>query len=420
MDHQTLIILLAAFFGLLMTWGVGANDLANVLSTSVGSKAVSIRLGIVIAVIFEFAGALLGGGEVTNTIRSGLIDVSFLANTPHILIYGMLAAMAAGSVWMFLASYWGMPVSITHTIVGSVLGFGVVVVGVDAIHWEQVELIAVSWVISPIIASVAAYLLLQSVQRSIIGTADPLINARRYVPLYLFLVGFVLSAITVIKGLRHLGYTLGFGVEVLIAFGCGLIVLGFGSLLLRRVNPKEIGTFRQQFGAVERMFGVLMIFTACAMVFAHGSNDVAIAMGPMTAIIGIVLNQSTDQNGLLVYGTLAYGCVGVVLGLMMYGRKVMRTVGKKITELTPSRAFCATLSAASVVVVSTSIGIPVSATTTLVGGVLGVGLARGIGALDVRVMRNIFMSWVVTIPVGATLTIIFFYLFQHVLNIAFH
>jgi len=417
MDHSFIFIILACGFGLFMTWGVGANDLANVMSTTMGSRAISVRQAIIIAVIFEFAGAFLAGGGVTETIRHGIFDVQLLSSQPETLIYGMLAVLLAGSTWMLFASYQGLPVSITHTIIGSIIGFAVSSIGVDAVNWDEVSLIGASWLSSPIIAAIFAYGLFLSIQHFILGTATPLKNAIRYAPFYLFAVGLIMSITTVLKGICHLGMHLAVWSSIAIAICTAFLTLGVGTFLIRRLKLKatcpEGDSLHTQFIQSERIFAVLMLFTACAMVFAHGSNDVANAVGPMATIMSIVQHEGKIViDNLMPHWILFMGCSGVVIGFLMYGRKVIATVGGNITTLTPSRAFAATLAAAATVVFATTTGIPVSATQTLVGAVLGVGLARGIGALNLRVIRNIFMSWIITLPAGALLTIIYFHLFQ--------
>jgi PiT family inorganic phosphate transporter len=417
MDNGQLFIVFACVLGLFMTWGVGANDLANVMSTSIGSRAISTRQALIIGVVFELAGALLGGDEVMDTIRRGIINTEVFNPAPHVIIYGMLAVLLAGASWMLTASYFGLPVSITNAIVGSIVGFGAIVLGTDAIHWQRVGCIAISWVASPALAGIAAYLLFISIQRLILASATPYQNAKRYIPYYLFLVGTILSSITIINALQHLGIVFHTIVRIGIALGFGFTTMLIGSYFLRRYRLHANAQQRTQFTFVEKMFGNLMAFTACAMVFAHGSNDVPIAVGPIAAVLNIVGHagqMATDEP--LPQWLLILGCFGVIVGLLTYGRRVIATVGSNITSLTPSRAFAATLAAATTVVVSTSFGIPVSATQTLVGGVLGVGLARGIGALNLRVIRNIFMSWVITLPAACLLTILYFYLFQWLFN----
>lgn len=410
-------ILLACGVGFFMTWGVGANDLANIMSTTMGSKAITPRQAIVIAVLFEFAGAFFGSGHVTSTIRTGIINIDSVHPEVY-LIYGMLAILMAGSVWMTLASVIGMPVSITNAIVGGLVGFGAIVLGVDTIHWETVRRIAISWVCSPLIAGLVSYLLFILIQKRILSRSQPQLAMKKFLPVFLFGVGTVLSIMMVLKGFEHFGvhfsFIIGFGLVVLTS----VLVLGLGYGLLWRIPKAHHNDLHGQLIYVEKIFGILMGLTACAMVFAHGSNDVAIAVGPIAAVLGVVHSgESLSAATPIPSWAVALGAFGVVLGFLTYGRKVIETVGSGITALTPSRAFSATLAAATTVIVSTSTGIPVSATQTLVGAVLGVGLARGIGALNLTVIRNIFTSWVVTIPATASICIVFFFLLRFVFNI---
>lgn len=398
-----------------MTWGVGANDLANVMSTTMGSKAVTVKQAMLIAIIFEFAGAFLGGTDVTETMRDGIINTEQLTTSPLILIEGMLGVLMACTIWMNLASYFGVPVSITNALVGSMVGFGSLVLGAEAVHWNQVSHIAIGWITSPIIAGVTAYTLFLSIQQTIFIRSNPLEKAKIYIPIYLFLIGGILSFITVFKGLKHFDIHLSWMQDIAVMLLSSISITLLGMLIIRRIPEAAHIKRRDRFFQVEKYFAVLMALTACAMVFAHGSNDVALAVGPLT-IVHSLLNQAQQPFGAADYPSwiIIFGCIGVISGFLIYGRKVIETVGSSITALTPSRAFAATLSAATTVVVATSIGIPVSATQTLVGSVLGVGLARGIGALNLLVIRNIFTSWILTLPAASLLTILS-YKFLHLI-----
>lgn len=417
MDHSLLYITLAIILCFLMTWGVGANDLANVMSTTMGSKAVSVKQAMLIAIVFEFAGATLGGTGVTETMRDGIINTSQLLENPQILIEGMLGVLLACTVWMNLASYIGVPVSITNALVGSMVGFGSVVLGYDAIHWNQVSHIAIGWITSPLIAGITGYALFTSIQQTIFVTVNPLEKAKLYIPIYLLLIGGILSFITVFKGLHHFHVHLNLMQSLLVTIASSILITVVGMIFIKRIPESKQMKRRDFFEQIERYFAVLMALTACAMVFAHGSNDVALAVGPLTLVYSLALN-SHQTIGAADYPAwiIIFACVGVISGFLFYGRKVIETVGSSITALTPSRAFAATLSAATTVVVATSIGIPVSATQTLVGAVLGVGLARGIGALNLIVIRNIFTSWILTLPAASILTIIFYKLLHMVLS----
>ncbi len=407
MDHSVLFLSTAVLLCFLMTWGVGANDLANVMSTTMGSKAVSVRQAMCIAIIFEFAGAFFGGTGVTETMRDGIINTSQLYENPVILIEGMLSVLLACTLWMNLASYLGVPVSITNALVGSMVGFGVLVLGKDAIHWHQVSHIAIGWISSPLIAGITGYLLFISIQQTIFVNSNPLARAKMYVPFYLFLVGCILSFITVLKGLTHFHVQLTTPEKMMVILGSSTCMTLLGMFFIRRIPEQPNMNRRDYFIQVEQYFAVLMAMTACAMVFAHGSNDVALAVGPLTLVYTLTHN-AVNSGHMQAYPNwiILLACVGVISGFLFYGRRVIETVGSSITALTPSRAFAATLAAATTVVFATSMGIPVSATQTLVGSVLGVGLARGIGALNLIVIRNIFTSWILTLPAASLLTIL--------------
>jgi PiT family inorganic phosphate transporter len=417
MDHSIFYLAFAIILCFFMTWGVGANDLANVMSTTMGSKAVTVKQAMLIAIVFEFAGAFLGGNGVTETMRDGIINSSELSDQPLILIEGMLAVLFACTIWMNLASYLGAPVSITNALVGSMVGFGAMVLGPDAVHWDQVSRIAIGWVTSPFIAGVTAYILFISIQQTIFIRSNPLEKAKLYIPIYLFLIGSILSFITVFKGLNHFGVHLNIKQSLAVTLATSIIITIMGMVFIKRIpeNPKI--KRRERFVQVEKYFAVLMAMTACAMAFAHGSNDVALAVGPLTIVHSLVMHshQAIGANNYPSW-IILFGCFGVLSGLVIYGRKVIETVGSSITALTPSRAFAATLAAATTVVFATSTGIPVSATQTLVGAVLGVGLARGIGALNLIVIRNIFMSWILTLPAASLLTILSYKALHALLN----
>lgn len=416
MEYAGIFIALAVVFGLFMAWGVGANDVANAMGTSVGSKAVTIKQAFVIAAIFEFAGAYLAGGEVTKTIRKGIIDPEMLAGSPELVVYGMLASLLAAAIWLLVASRAGWPVSTTHTIVGAVVGFAAVGIGVDAVQWGKVGTIAMSWVISPALSGIIAYWLFVSVQRLILDTDDPLKSAKYWVPYYIFLVGFIIALVTIFKGLKHVGLHLSTVESYMIAAGFGVVVMIIGKYFIGRLqfDPEADRSFH--FANVERVFSVLMVVTACAMAFAHGSNDVANAVGPLAAVVSIAESGEVLQTSPMPAWILLLGGAGIVLGLVTYGHRVIATIGSGITELTPSRGFAATLAAATTVVIASGTGIPISTTHTLVGAVLGVGLARGIASLDLKVVRTIFLSWIVTLPAGAILAIIFFYILKAIFS----
>ena len=415
MDHALIYITLAAFFGLFMAWGIGANDVANAMAASIGSRAITVKQAVIIAAIFEFSGAVLAGGEVTKTIRKGIIDTDALSN-PEILVMGMLAALLAAGVWLLIASWRGWPVSTTHSIVGAIIGFAMVGIGLNSVQWGKVGAIVASWVASPLIAGILSFLLFNSVQWLILSRPDPLVRAKRYVPFYIFLAVFMIALVTMLKGLKHVaaGSDLSLIETYLIAMGCGLIVAVIGKFFIQRIQPNRKAEKKFHYFTVERVFAVLMVVTACGMAFAHGSNDVANAIGPVAAVISIAQEGEVTQSAPVSIWILLLGGMGIVVGLATFGRHVIATVGKKITHLTPSRGFAAELAAATTIVIASGTGIPVSTTHTLVGAVLGVGMARGISAIDLSVVGRIFMSWLITIPAGAILSILFFYLLEFI------
>ena len=409
-EHGQILLIIACIVGFFMAWGIGANDVANAMGTSVGARALTLVQAVLVACIFEFAGAYLAGGEVTSTIRKSIIDSAIIGQTPELLVFGMIASLLAAGIWLLVASYFGWPVSTTHSIVGAIVGFASVGIGFDVVMWPKVASIASSWIVSPVLAGTISFLLFTSVKRLILQKQDPFASAKRYVPFYMFLAGFLMSMVTFLKGLKHVGLSFTFSQSIAWSLVFALVVTLIGTLLLQRID----NTIREKNGAmfdgVERVFAVLMVFTACSMAFAHGSNDVANAIGPLAAVVsvvqsgGVVAAQSTIPSWVLLIGA-----TGIVIGLAMLGLRVMMTVGRAITELTPSRGFAAELAAAGTVVIASGTGLPISTTHTLVGAVIGVGLAKGIGAINLSVVGKIILSWIVTLPVGAGLSILFFY-----------
>jgi PiT family inorganic phosphate transporter len=393
-----------------MTWGIGANDVANVMGTSVGSGAITVTTAIIIAGIFEFAGAALAGGHVTKTIRKGIIDPTPIINNPEILVFGMLAALLAAAVWLMVASTRGWPVSTTHSIIGAVVGFAIAGIGIEAVQWGKITQIVASWVVSPLLGGTVAFILMVSIRRLILNTDNPFLSAKRWGPAYVFLVGFVISLVTLFKGLKHLNLELSVPMSFLVAALIGLAVAAVGWALINRVKIDETADKEYHFASVEKVFVPMMLFTACGMAFAHGSNDVANGVGPLAAVYGLVESGGeVAQKSTLPLWILMLGGLGIVVGLATYGYRVMRTIGTKITELTPTRGFCATMAAAATVVLASRTGMPVSTTHIAVGAVMGVGLARGIGALDLRVIGGIVVSWIVTLPIGGVLAALFFF-----------
>lgn len=406
MDSTTILIA-AVFICFFLASGVGANDLANAMGTSVGAKALTVKRAVIIAAIFEACGAFFAGGEVTKTISEGIINLELFKDDPQIFITGMLACSLATATWLLLASCFGWPVSTTHSIIGAILGFGILQMGFSVVRWKVMVTIFLSWVISPVMAGLLAFLLFYTVQRTIFNTLDPLRYAKRYVPIYVFATIFIIMIFTLTKGLNHLHLKPSASLCLLIAGGiafCGALIACIPIHMIKYTSQMDKA---HDFKKVESVFAVLMIFTACTMAFAHGSNDVANAIGPLAAILEMSALQGgqTPTHPTWIFGL---GAAGIVFGLATYGYKVIATIGEKITVLTPSRGFAAELAAASTVVLASYLGLPISTTHALVGAVLGVGMARGIAALNLQVIRQIVISWLITLPMGVLLVIWYF------------
>jgi PiT family inorganic phosphate transporter len=411
--NGTIFMIMAIVFGLYMTWGIGANDVANAMGTSVGSGAITVKQAIIIAAIFEFAGAFIAGGTVTKTIRKGIIDPTSITGQPELLVYGMLAALLAAAIWLMVASTRGWPVSTTHSIVGAIVGFAVAGIGMDAVQWGKIGQIVASWLVSPLLGGVIALVLMLSIRKLILNADNPFAQAKKWGPFYVFLVGFIVSLVTMFKGLKHLKLEFTMTESIIAAVVFGIICAVIGRMMINKVKVDDTADREFHYASVEKAFVPMMIFTACAMAFAHGSNDVANGIGPLAAVVSIVEHGGVvGQKAELPIWILVLGGVGIVVGLATMGWKVMQTIGTKITELTPTRGYCATLAAATTVVLASKTGLPVSTTHIAVGAVMGVGLARGLGALDLRVIGNIVISWVVTLPAGGILAAIFFFIFK--------
>ena len=456
LPYGQVLLILAVIFGFYMAWNIGANDVANAMGTSVGAGALTVTKAVIIAGIMELAGAVLVGSHVTNTVRKGIFDPS--AFMPMSVVLGFLAALLAAAVWLQIATWFGWPVSTTHAIVGAVVGIAVLLGGPAVVNWGKVLEIAASWLTSPLCGGAISFFLFRMIQGKIINHKRPLSQAYRFTPYLVFYIGFVLTLVMVYKGLKNLKLDLNFGQALLVAAVAGgicfvLSLLWVGKLrkkheverveegveleddypegvpfvrkrdpemepILRpplaegSMTPTKRWEFRRQFeySRLEGIFAALMVLSACFLAFAHGANDVANAIGPLAAVVDIVKSGVIEQKAAVPFWILLLGGVGIVVGLATWGYKVMETVGKKITELTPSRGFAANIGAATTIVIASRMGFPISTTHTLVGAVLGIGLARGIGYLNLRVVRDIAISWVITIPAGAGLAALFYLL----------
>jgi phosphate/sulfate permease len=435
MEHSSVLIGLALVFGFYMAWNIGANDVANAMGTSVGSGALTLKRAVVVAGVLEFAGAFLVGSHVANTVRKGIVNPEIFMGDPTVFVLGMLASLLAAGAWLQIASYCGWPVSTTHSIVGAIVGFGLLVGGVQAVNWGKVISIAASWVISPLISATISFFIFMLLRNKIFRSATPLAAAKKLTPILVFFVFAILTLVMVFKGLKnlhlHLSFfqaliaatTVGFLAALLSFFWVSRLKLNENSInLYHNQNPAAIKTMEISHPAntvgrgqikhqgVEKIFVYLQILSACFIAFSHGANDVANAIGPLAAVVSVIKTGVVGLKATVPLWALLLGGIGIVIGLATWGWRVIETVGKKITELTPSRGFSATFGAAATVVVASRLGLPVSTTHTLVGAVMGVGLARGIEALNLNAIRDIVLSWVITIPAGAVFTIGVYYL----------
>ena len=420
-ENFYLIIASALIFGFFMAYGIGANDVANAMGTSVGSRALTLTQALVIAAIFEFLGAYLAGAEVTTTIKENIVSPGNFDANPSIFVLGMLSSLLAAGAWLLIATVFGLPVSTTHAIIGAIAGFSVFYLGWSSVSWGYIGSITISWLITPLLAALLSGLLYYSAKKLIIKSDTPIESGRRYIPMYAGLVGFIISAITLNKSLKNTDVpeliTVTFGtsdliiVNILISLSVALICYAISRLILSHYisttpNPD-----------VEGKFAVLMIFTACSIAFAHGSNDVANAVGPMAAVISTIENLgSIETNSTVPEWVLLTGAIGIVLGMLTLGFRVIRTVGEKITKLKPSKGFAAEMSTAIVVLLGSISGIPLSTTHTLVGAVIGIGIFSK-NEVNYRSVLQILGSWFITIPGGAVLAIMFFVILKNLFGV---
>lgn len=465
-----IIIAMAILFGLYMAWGIGANDVANAMGTSVGSGALTLRRAVILAAILEFSGAFLAGTHVSETVRKGIVDPVIFSGDGLSFMLGMLSALLAAGVWLTIASWKGWPVSTTHSIVGSVVGFGAVYGGISAVHWDKVGMIVASWVISPLLSATISYFIFTIILRTVFYDTRPLRSAKKIAPYLVFVVITMLSLTMVFKGLKNLKLDLSLPTSFAVASCAGLVAAIISIWLISKLKIQEgsaeseeritdpsvvkalekatkylekvkvsapghmkddisdsldevrrlqwesqrqynFHTNSSEYQQVEKLFVYLQVLSACFVAFAHGANDVANAIGPMSAVLSVALagGESIAAKASVPLWVLALGGVGIVVGLATWGWRVMETIGRKITHLTPTRGFSAEFGAATTIVIATKLGLPISTTHTLVGAVLGVGLARGIGAVNIGTIKDVVISWLITIPAGAALAIMFFY-----------
>lgn len=413
---ETILLVFATLVGFYVAMNIGANDLANAMGTSVGSGALTLRQAVVASMFFNLAGSIMAGSYVTNTIRKGMIDPSLLAGSPEKLMLGMFSALLAAGIWVHLATHYGLPISTTHAIVGAVVGFGILAVGIGAIHWMKILTIASSWVVSPVAGGIVSGSIYVLVDRKILSSHSPYRATRTYAPWLLSSVCLVLTLSLASEGLRNLHLELATWKTFLLALPLSLAAGFIGKAVLLRLGGEGCRWIQ---GADEEkvncVFSYLQITTACYVAYAHGSNDVANAVGPLAAIYSIVETKTVAMQVEVPKWMLALGGVAIGGGLFAFGPRVMETIGKRITEITPVRGFCAEFGAATTILVCSHLGLPISTTHVLVGAVIGIGLARGMGMLDLRVIKNVVSSWLITLPVTIVLSMVFYGLLRRFL-----
>ncbi|CAI9265041.1 unnamed protein product [Lactuca saligna] len=421
-------------FGFYMAWNIGANDVANAMGTSVGSGALTLRQAVLTAAVLEFSGALLMGRHVTSTMQKGILVANVFQGKDALLFAGLLSSLAAAGTWLQVASFYGLPVSTTHCIVGSMVGFGLVYGGPDAVFWSSLARVTSSWVISPLMGAAVSFLVYKCIRRFVYSAPNPGQAAAAAAPIAVFVgVTAITFAAFPLSNTLPIAFTQALACGTLGAFLFNNIIRKQLGHLLDKSNSKSNSTPQEpheesttksigflsdiagptgtQLEIVYGVFGYMQILSACFMSFAHGGNDVSNAIGPLAAALSILQGGATGGEIVIPMDVLAWGGFGIVAGLMMWGYRVIATIGKKITELTPTRGFAAEFAAASVVLFASKLGLPISATHTLVGAVMGVGFARGLNSVRAETVREIVTSWVVTIPVGAVFAVVYTWLF---------
>ncbi len=387
------LLIIGYIFGFYMAWNIGANDVANSMASAVGAKAITIRQAIFIAGILNLVGATFIGSHVTNTIRKGIVSTDVLAD-PHAALIGALSALLAAALWVSFATFKSLPVSTTHSIVGAMIGFGIMTGGLGVINWGKLGAVVASWIISPVFSLVIAFVMFKFIVKAVLSRQDPFKWGIAFSPLFIGLASFVVVLSFLFK--TPLGKTLALGnwaalAAALIAAAC----LGFlGKALLVRFLARH----RPE---VEEMFRRIQIGTSCYVALAQGANDVANAIGPLAVIYFLVKTGEVGTKVPVPLFLLFFGGIGIACGIGMAGHRVMQTIGKKITTLNNSRGFTVDFSAATTVLIASKMGLPVSTTHATVGGVLGVGMARGLEAVNFRIVLEIMIYWVLTVPAAA-------------------
>lgn len=398
-------------FGLLIGFGmslaIGANDVANSMATAVGAKAITPKQAVFIAGILEFAGATFFGSQVTETIRKGIVNIELLKD-PNIVIIGSMAALIGATLWLVTATIFSWPVSTTHSIVGGMVGYGIAAGGFGAVHWSKVLTITVSWLVAPVLGLIMSFVLFKIISKTTLHGKNLEKKIKIWIPVYLALTFFIISLSFILKAL-HLSITLK-ALLYAILLGTAGGIIAFLIIIIK--NKREIKN-PEMF--VEKMFRKAQVVTSCYVALAHGANDVANAIGPVAAIYAASISGTVGSEVEIPRFILAFGGIGIALGVAIWGKRVMKTVGSDITELNNSRGFTIDFATATTVLGASNLGMPVSSTHTVVGSVIGIGLARGVGSINTGIIKEIFMSWVLTVPASAIVGFLMF----HLLNFIF-
>ena len=406
----TLVVVISLLTAFYSAVNIGANDVANAMATSVASGALTIKRAVVVAALCNFTGAILVGTHVANTIRKGLIDPMQFSDRPNIFLFGMLAAVLGSSLWVNFATYLKLPVSTTHSIIGGVLGFGLISVGFAGIQWKVVLFVVLSWFISPIFGGIIAFVIFSVIKKFILSSPEPIEQTKKIGPFFAGLVGFILTLAVIYKGLKNLHLDLPFLEALIISLCVGLLCFFIGFVLLRKYKERQEDPYYQ----VEKMANPLQVLSAGFQAFSQGANDVANAIGPVAAIWAIIQTQRVEMSVSIPIELLLLGGAGLAFGVYTWGHRVMETVGKKITSITPTRGFSAGFGTAATVLLCSRLGMPVSTTHVAVGNIIGVGLARGISAINLDVIKKIFSAWIISLPAAGLFTVVIFFLLRFI------
>lgn len=406
----TVILVAAVVVGLYSAINIGANDVANAMATSVASGALTIKKAVLVAGICDILGAILVGSHVANTIRKGLVDPLQFSDKPVLFVFGMLAAVLGSALWVNIATYFKLPVSTTHSIIGGVVGFGLVSVGIAGIKWKIVLYVVLSWIISPVFGGIIAFTIFSIIKKFILSSKEPIARTRKIGPFFAGIVIFILSLSVIFKGLKNLHLNLPLKEALLISLGLGVAGYFIGKFLLQRYKEREEDPYYQ----VEKMANPLQVLSASFQAFSHGANDVANAIGPVAAIWAVLQTQKVEMNVSVPIELLLLGGAGLAFGVYVWGYRVMETVGERITSITPTRGFSAEFGTATTVLLCSRLGMPVSTTHVAIGNIIGVGLARGISAINLSVIKKIFSAWIISLPAAGLFTVVIFFLLRFI------